>query len=100
MNAAFEKLTQFDAVTRALSSLADRSAWDQETVMPKGASEQRAEEVAAIQEVIHSRRTDPRIGEWLEGAEVENEVDQASLRIIRNDYNLSLIHISEPTRPY
>ncbi len=87
MNAAFEKLTQFDTVTRALSSLADRSAWDQETVMPKGASEQRAEEVAAIQEVIHSRRTDPRIGEWLEGAEVENEVDQASLRIIRNDYN-------------
>ena len=61
MNEAFRLLNHFDRITRGLCSLADRSGWDQETMMPKGASKQRSEEVAAIQEVIHSRRTDPRI---------------------------------------
>ena len=87
MNSAFKSLTKFDAITRGLCSLADRSGWDQETMMPKGASEQRSEEVAAIQEVIHSRRTDPRIGNWLELAETDDTAGKASLRIIRNDYN-------------
>ena len=87
MNSAFKSLTKFDAITRGLCSLADRSGWDQETMMPKGASEQRSEEVAAIQEVIHSRRTDPRIGDWLELAETDDTAGKASLRIIRNDYN-------------
>ena len=87
MNVAFKKLTQFDNITRAVSSLAERSGWDQETIMPKGASEQRAEEVAAIQEILHSRRTDPQIGDWLERAQAEDQAGQASIRIIRNDYN-------------
>ena len=87
MNSAFKSLTKFDAITRGLCSLADRSGWDQETMMPKGATEQRSEEVAAIQEVIHSRRTDPRIGDWLELAETDDTAGKASLRIIRNDYN-------------
>jgi len=87
MNSAFKSLTKFDAITRGLCSLADRSSWDQETMMPKGASKQRSEEVAAIQEVIHSRRTDPRIGDWLELAETDDLAGKASLRIIRNDYN-------------
>ena len=37
--------------------------------MPRGAAEQRGEEMAAIEGVLHARRTDPRIGEWLAAAE-------------------------------
>ena len=35
MNSAFKSLAKFDAITRGLCSLADRSGWDQETMMPK-----------------------------------------------------------------
>ena len=33
MNSAFKSLTKFDAITRGLCSLADRSGWDQETIL-------------------------------------------------------------------
>ena len=62
---AINDLLAFQRQTEALSSVAERLGWDQETVMPRGAVEQRAEEMAAIEAVLHERRTDPRIGEWL-----------------------------------
>ena len=72
-NAAMNELLAFQRGTEALSSIAERLAWDQETVMPRGAVEQRSEEMAAIEAVLHERRTDPRIGEWLELAVPQTE---------------------------
>ena len=46
---AFDDLLAFQRQTEALSSIAERLGWDQETVMPRGATEQRAEEMAAIE---------------------------------------------------
>ena len=63
---AFDELLAFQRQTEALSSIAERLGWDQETVMPRGATEQRAEEMAAIEAVLHERRTDPRLGELVE----------------------------------
>jgi carboxypeptidase Taq len=40
--------------------------------MPPGAAPQRAEEMGALEEVLHARRTDPRIGDWLDAAEAED----------------------------
>lgn len=83
---AFNDLLAFQRQTEALSSVAERLGWDQETVMPRGATEQRAEEIGAMEEVLHERRTDPRIGEWLAAAKPENEVEARIARLIERDY--------------
>ena len=72
---AINDLLAFQRQTEALSSIAERLGWDQETVMPRGAVEQRAEEMAAMESVLHERRTDPRIGEWLDVAEPRTEAE-------------------------
>lgn len=83
---AFNDLLAFQRQTEALSSIAERLGWDQETVMPRGATEQRAEEMAAIESVLHERRTDPRIGEWLELAEPQTEVEKRIVQLINRDF--------------
>ncbi|WP_170463458.1 carboxypeptidase M32 [Ruegeria arenilitoris] len=84
--AAYDDLMAFQRETTALSEIAGRLGWDQETVMPRGAAPQRAEEMAAIEAVLHARRSDPRVAEWLEQATPEDEVGQAHLREIRRTY--------------
>ncbi|QFQ86857.1 carboxypeptidase M32 [Paracoccus kondratievae] len=83
---AFDDLLAFQRQIEALSSVAERLGWDQETVMPRGAVEQRAEEMAAMEAVLHERRTDPRIGEWLDRAEAEDDEDARILELIGRDY--------------
>src|SRR6056297_1611465 len=84
--AAYEDLMAFQRETEALGEVAGRLGWDQETMMPEGATPQRAEEHAAMAKVLHARRIDPRIGEWLEKAEASDAVEAANLRHIRRDY--------------
>lgn len=79
-------LLAFQRQTEALSSIAERLSWDQETVMPRGAVEQRSEEMAAIETVLHERRTDPRIGEWLDAADPQTESEERILALIGRDY--------------
>lgn len=83
---AFDDLLAFQRQTEALSSIAERLGWDQETVMPRGAAEQRSEEMAAIEAVLHERRSDPRIGEWLDQAEPEDAEDQRVLDLIAREH--------------
>ncbi len=85
-NKAFADLMAHQRQTEALSMVAERLGWDQETMMPRGAAEQRGEEMAAMEGVLHARRTDPRIGEWLEVAEAPDAAGQAALRLIRRSY--------------
>ena len=60
---AYDALMEFQRETEALSQVAGRLGWDQETMMPRGAADQRSEEMAAIEGVLHARRTDPRLGD-------------------------------------
>ena len=62
---AYDDLIAFDRETQALAQVMGRLGWDQETVMPRGAADQRSDEMAAMEAVLHARRTDPRVGEWL-----------------------------------
>jgi carboxypeptidase Taq len=87
MTKAFADLLDFQRQTEALAQIAGRLGWDQETVMPRGAADQRAEEMAAIEGVLHSRRTDPRVAGWLEAATAPDEEAAAQLRLIRRAYN-------------
>ncbi|MBB1491963.1 carboxypeptidase M32 [Paracoccus sp. MC1862] len=85
-NAAMNALLAFQRQTEALSSVAERLSWDQETMMPRGAVEQRSEEMAAIEAVLHERRTDPRIGEWLDAADPQTENEERILALIGRDH--------------
>jgi len=65
---AYAEMMDFQRETEALAQIAGRLGWDQETMMPRGAAGQRAEEIAALEGVLHARRTDPRLGDWLDKA--------------------------------
>ncbi|WP_435259553.1 carboxypeptidase M32 [Thioclava sp. FR2] len=91
-NSAYSELMAFQRETEALSLVAERLGWDQETMMPRGSGDQRAEEMSAMEGVLHARRTDPRIADWLEKAEAETATTQdpvaaAQLRHIRRSYD-------------
>ncbi len=84
---AFQELMSFQRDTEALSHIAERLGWDQETVMPRGAADQRAEEIGALESVLHARRTDPRIEDWLARAEATTEAGARALDLIARSYN-------------
>lgn len=83
---AYDDLMAFQRETEALAQVAGRLGWDQETVMPRGSAEQRAEEMGAMEGVLHARRTDPRLADWLAEAVAVDAVAVAQLRLIRRSY--------------
>ncbi len=84
---AYDRLMAHQRETEALAQVAGRLGWDQETMMPRGAAEQRSEEMAAMEGVLHARRTDPRVADWLADAEVTGPVGAAHLRHIRRSFD-------------
>ncbi|KPU84495.1 peptidase M32 [Marinosulfonomonas sp. PRT-SC04] len=89
---AYEELMSFERETQALAQISGRLGWDQETMMPRGATEQRSEEMAAISGVLHARRTDPRVGDWLAAIDDSklHAVGQANMHHIRRGYERTL----------
>lgn len=85
---AYTDLMAFSRETQALAAIAGRLEWDQETMMPRGAAAQRAEESAALEAVLHARRTDPRMADWIAAAETNStdNVAKAQLRHIRRSF--------------
>ncbi len=87
---AINALFAHDSTTTALGQIMGRLHWDQETMMPAGAADQRAEEIAALETVLHARRQDARIGDWLAAAEPESDADKARLALLRRDFERAL----------
>ncbi|MEO7938875.1 MAG: carboxypeptidase M32 [Burkholderiaceae bacterium] len=79
---AFTDLMAFQRDTEALAQIAGLLGWDQETMMPRGAATQRGDEMGAIESVLHARRTDPRIAEWLAQARPADRVGQRAMELI------------------
>ncbi|MCB1356690.1 MAG: carboxypeptidase M32 [Maritimibacter sp.] len=94
---AYEELMAFERQTQALGQVAGRLGWDQETVMPRGAAPQRAEESQAMEQMLHHRRTHPRVGACLaqinEGA--LDRVGRAQMRHIRRRFDRTRLVPSE-----
>ena len=83
---AYQELMQFQRETEALGQIAGRLGWDQETMMPERATPQRAEEHGAMANILHARRIDPRVGDWLSKAEPVDELAAANLRHIKRSF--------------
>ena len=83
---AYDELMAFQRQTEALAQVAGRLGWDQETVMPEGSAGQRAEEIGALEGVLHARRTDPRLAGWLAEAKAPDAAGAAQLRLIRRSH--------------
>ena len=85
---ALTNLLHFNSQTQALSQVAGRLSWDQETMMPYGSADQRGSEIAALEGVLHARRCDGRVGSWLADIDAKSEdvVTQAQLREIKRSY--------------
>ncbi len=76
-----------------LSGVMSTLGWDQEVMMPAGASEARAKQIAALAGVLHERMTDPALGDCLnelkeENFDALNEVEQCNIREAQRSYEL------------
>jgi carboxypeptidase Taq len=62
--------------------------WDRAVMMPAGAAESRAEQIATLEVICHELITDPRIGELLDAAEGESlgDWERANVREMRRDW--------------
>ena len=81
--------------TATLGSVGELLAWDQETMMPRGAARFRAEELAMVSSLVHQKATDTVVGDLIASCEadralVADPAIAANLREIRRDYDRAL----------
>ena len=62
----FDQLCQHARETALLTSIDSLLNWDERTYMPVQAGPYRAEQITLLSGMIHKRRTDPKLGQWLE----------------------------------
>jgi len=89
---AYTQLLRELRETAVLGSVSNLVAWDQETYMPAGADDARAEQRSLLASMIHKRLIDPRVGEMLEICESDGVITSdpdasANIREIRRDYD-------------
>ena len=63
---AFERLCEFNRQTAVLESIEELLGWDERTMLPPAGGEFRAEQITYLSGMVHTRRTDPQVGRWLE----------------------------------
>jgi carboxypeptidase Taq len=61
----YEKVCQHARETAILASCEAALGWDERTMLPPEAAEYRAEQMAYLAGLIHKRRTDRHLGDWL-----------------------------------
>ncbi len=72
-----------------LGSVGELLGWDEQVNLPAGSAEQRAEQHAAMAEIVHRAGSDPRVGELLEVLEKAEGTEErrAVVRQARKDFD-------------
>ncbi len=89
---AYAELVRLSREETVLASCSDLLEWDEETFMPRGGVEHRAEQMSLLAGMLHDRGADPRFGELLdrvEGTELVADPDSPSavnIRELRREY--------------
>ena len=65
MSEHYSNLTRRLRETATLGSVGELLAWDQETMMPRGAARFRAEELAMVSSLVHQKATDTVVGDLI-----------------------------------
>jgi carboxypeptidase Taq len=60
-----DQLSRHNRESALLESVQELLAWDERTLMPAAAGAYRAEQLAYLAGLVHRRRTDPQLGQWL-----------------------------------
>jgi carboxypeptidase Taq len=92
-----DKLKQRIADIDALGSALGLLSWDLETMMPPGATEQRAQVSATLSRMAHEQFTAPDMGEWLHSLQhnlPEQPEDAAMVQVLHRAY---LREVNVPT---
>lgn len=63
---AYQALCDHARQTAVLGAIESLLAWDERTMLPAAGGAYRAEQVSLLSGMIHRRRTDERVGQWLE----------------------------------
>jgi carboxypeptidase Taq len=90
---AYRELVTLARETAVLASCSAVLGWDEQTYMPKGASEHRGSQMAILAGIQHERATSPRIGEllaMLEGSSLTADAESVpavNVRELRRSYD-------------
>ncbi len=89
---AYAELRRELRESEILGTVLSLLSWDQETMMPPAGTPLRAEQSGMLSQLIHERRTSPRLGELIAEAEQDpnvaaDPVEAANLREIRREYD-------------
>lgn len=86
---AYQNLFSHFEEIAALSGASSILYWDNSVLLPKGAREDRANQLTVLARLSHQRKTDPRVGDWLAEAQSDASLDdwqQANLREMERAY--------------
>ncbi|XZE55386.1 carboxypeptidase M32 [Planctomycetaceae bacterium SH139] len=90
--AVFQELQAHFRQTALLQSSADALEWDERTGLPNAAGEYRADQVTLLRGLVHKRRTDPQLANWLDSladwpaaADPHGDIG-ATLKRLREDF--------------
>ncbi len=91
-NTLYAELTDHLRKTALLESTGSVLGWDEQTYMPPGGADHRANQLSLLSGLVHERRTAPRVGELLGELEGQNlgPADgpmAVNVREARRDYN-------------
>jgi len=89
---SYERLVGLTRESAILGAVSRLLSWDQETYMPDGAADARAEQMELMASLLHDRKTDPRLGELIAECESNGTMQgdpavAACVRELRRDYD-------------
>ena len=89
MSSKYEELIKYVKQTEALSHASGLIAWDQETKMPKGSVEQRADTLSVLESEIHKRKSNKYIEELLSHIKKDDlsKIEKSNLDHIKKSFN-------------
>jgi carboxypeptidase Taq len=95
------------AIIEDLRGASSVLAWDQETYLPSGSVEARANQLSTLERIIHERFTSDTVGELIDRVEASDdagdysESDAGLIRVVRREYDratrLSVDHVTRFT---